>query len=56
MGDKKKIVHGFDFIGRILEILRILQNETDECTTISQSEILELMQEHEYLHVHLQTI
>jgi len=48
MGDKKKIVHGFDFIGRILEILRILQNETDECTTISQSEILELMQEHEY--------
>lgn len=48
MGDKKRIVHDFDFIGRILEILRILRNETDECTTISQSEILKLMKEREY--------
>ena len=48
MGDEKKVVHDFDFIGRILEILRILKNETDECTIISQPEILDLMKEHEY--------
>lgn len=44
----KKIVHNFEFIGRILDILKILQEETDECTTISQPEILELMKEHEH--------
>lgn len=44
----KKIVHDFDFIGRILEILKILQKETDEYTTISQPEILELMKKHEH--------
>ena len=32
MEHKKKIVHDFDFIGRILEILKILQEETDEYT------------------------
>ena len=45
MEHKKKIVHDFDFIGRILEILKILQEETDEYTTISQTEILGLMRE-----------
>lgn len=43
-----KRVHDFDFIGRILEILRILQEQTDEYTTISQPEILELMEEREH--------
>lgn len=46
--ESKKTVHDFDFIGRILEILKILQKETDEYTTISQPEILELMKEHEH--------
>lgn len=46
--ESKKIVHDFDFIGRILEILKILQRETDEYTSISQSEILKLMKEHEH--------
>lgn len=45
MEHKKKIVHDFDFIGRILEILKILQEETDEYTTISQTEILGLMRD-----------
>lgn len=45
---RKKIVHDFEFIGRILDILRILQEETDEYTTISQTEILELMEKHEH--------
>lgn len=47
MEDNKK-VHDFDFIGRILDILRILKEETDEYTTISQPEILRLMEEHEH--------
>lgn len=46
--ESKRVVHDFDFIGRILEILRILQEETDEHTTISQSEILRLMKKHGY--------
>lgn len=46
--ESKKIVHDFEFIGRILDILKILQEETDECTTISQPEILELMEKHEH--------
>lgn len=48
MVSDKKSVHDFDFIGRILDILRILQEETDEKTTISQPEILKLMEEHEH--------
>lgn len=44
----KKIVHDFEFIGRVLDILKILQEETDEYTTISQPEILELMEKHEH--------
>ena len=48
MEHKKKIVHDFDFIGRILEILKILQEETDEYTTISQTEILGLMRERDH--------
>lgn len=44
----KKIVHDFEFIGRILVILRILQEETDEYTTISQPEILKLMEENDH--------
>ena len=48
MGNDKEVVHDFLFIGRVLEILKILQEETDEYTTISQTKILELMKEHEY--------
>lgn len=40
MADHKKAVHDFDFIGRILTILKILQEQTDELTTISQTEML----------------
>lgn len=47
MEGKKKIEHDFDFIGRILAILKILQEETDEETSISQSDILRRMREHE---------
>ena len=43
-----KRVHDFEFIGRILDILKILQEETDEYTTITQPEILHLMKEHEH--------
>lgn len=46
--ESKKTVHDFEFIGRILDILRILQEETDEYTTISQQKILELMEKHEH--------
>lgn len=48
MEEKEKIVHNFDIIGRILEVLKILQEETDEHTTISQKEIRDLMEEHDY--------
>ena len=37
MEEQKKTVHDFRFIGRILTILKILQEETDEYTTISQT-------------------
>lgn len=47
MTEKKKVEHNFDFVGRILAILRILQEETDESTTISQPEILCLMAKYE---------
>ncbi len=43
MGKNRKTEHDFDFIGRVLEILRILKEETDEKKTISQPEILNLM-------------
>lgn len=46
--ESKKKVHDFEFIGRILDILKILQEETDEHTTISQPEILKLMEKHEH--------
>ena len=45
MKEEKK-VHDSVFIGRALEILKILQSQTDECTTITQPEIRELMKEH----------
>ncbi len=45
---KKKTSHDFSFIGRILDILKILQEETDEYTTISQARIKALMEEHEH--------
>lgn len=48
MEKEKSIVHDFEFVGRIIDILRILQNETDEYTTISQSEILELLKKKEH--------
>ena len=47
MGSQKR-THDFEFIGRILDILKILQEETDEYTTITQSEIRDLMEEHEH--------
>lgn len=41
--DGKKAVHDFDFIGRTVTILKILQEMTDEKHTISQTKILEEM-------------
>lgn len=49
MAERKKVEHNFDFVGRILDIMRILQRETDECTVITQPEILDLMKSHNYL-------
>lgn len=43
MGDKKKTVHDFEFIRRLIEIFKILREETDEFHTISQTEILKLL-------------
>lgn len=48
MEESAKTIHDFNFIGRILDILTILQQNTDEKTAISQTEILDLMQEHEH--------
>lgn len=48
MEKNKKTVHDFEFIGRIIEILRLLQEQTDEYTMISQAELLALMKEDEY--------
>lgn len=48
MEQNKKTIHDFEFIGRIIEIFKILQEQTDEYTMISQAEILALMKEHEY--------
>lgn len=47
MTQNKKTVHDFEFIGRVIEIFKILHEQTDEFTTISQTEILALMKEHE---------
>lgn len=48
MKKNKQIVHDFKFVGRIFDILKILREKTDEYTTISQPEILKLMEEHEH--------
>ncbi len=47
MGEKKKTVHDFEFIKRLIEIFQILQEETDEFHTISQTEILKLLESRE---------
>lgn len=47
MEDKKKTVHDFNFIGRLIEVLKILREETDEFHTISQAEILEQLKSRE---------
>ena len=46
MGEGKKTVHDFEFIGRIIDIMKILHKETDECTVITQSDILNILEEH----------
>lgn len=48
MEEKKKTSHDFEFIGRLLDILKILQEETDEQTSITQPQILELLNKHEH--------
>lgn len=48
MEENKNTVHEFNFIGRVIEILRILQTETDEYHTISQPEIIELMKKSDH--------
>lgn len=45
MGEEKKKVNDYKIIGRIIGILKILKEETDEYTTISQQEIRELMED-----------
>lgn len=40
MEGKKKTNHDFEFIGRVIDILLILQKKTDEHTTITQPQIL----------------
>jgi hypothetical protein len=45
MVEKKKTAHDFEFVGRIINILKILYDKTDECTTITQPEILSLLNE-----------
>lgn len=47
MATKKKTVHDFEFIGRLINIMKILQKETDEFNTITQPEILELLRDRE---------
>lgn len=48
MEEKKKTVHDFEFVGRIINILKILREKTDECTIITQPEILSLLNEYGY--------
>lgn len=43
MATEKKTVHDFEFVGRLINIMKILQEETDEFNTITQPEILELL-------------
>ncbi len=45
MATKKKTVHDFEFVGRLINIMKILQEETDEFNTITQPEILELLRD-----------
>lgn len=47
MGDKKKTVHDFEFIKRLIEIFKILREETDELHTLCQTEILTLLKSRE---------
>ena len=47
MATEKKTVHDFEFVGRLINIMKILQEETDEFTTITQPEILELLRDRE---------
>lgn len=45
MATEKKRVHDFGFVGRLINIMKILQEETDEFNTITQPEILELLRD-----------
>ena len=45
MTTEKKTVHDFGFVGRLINIMKILQEETDEFNTITQPEILELLRD-----------
>lgn len=45
MATEKKTVHDFEFVGRLINIMKILQEETDEFNTITQPEILELLRD-----------
>ena len=47
MATEKKTVHDFEFVGRLLNIMKILQEETDEFNTITQPKILELLRDRE---------
>lgn len=47
MATEKKTVHDFEFVGRLINIMKILQEETDEFNTITQPEILELLRDRE---------
>ena len=45
MATEKKTVHDFEFVGRLINIMKILQEETDEFNTITQPEILALLRD-----------
>jgi hypothetical protein len=45
MAAEKKTVHDFEFVGRLINIMKILQEETDEYHTITQPEILDLLRD-----------
>lgn len=47
MAAKKKTVHDFEFVRRLINIMKILQEETDEFHTITQPEILKLLRDRE---------
>lgn len=47
MATEKKTIHDFEFVGRLLNIMKILQEETDELNTITQTKILELLRDRE---------